>query len=422
MLAFIKDINLYIPILLCIYYVWNYTKHSKNGVDFFSYFLILIIPMMYMNISIPIYYNLVNIVIVVVVIKGLLDFFTDRSSILISNPIKWFSFFLFIIFILGLIGGVDKEFISGIRNMACFSLSTLFAYKNICKNPNLIFKPMRVNLVITACLSILEVIIYYLNYKSFIIRPMGFAHNANYNCFFILYMLLFVKYVVKERKLCGTEIMALLAALTTQSSAGLVGIVLYLIGNGKLGKRVVKCVIYLALVIVLILVVIRLENYDLYLRLFPSQGDRMVLWSVWIKAFKDHPFIGFGYNKFSIRYRGYMVGELAVSEKAVKALQIYTGGDPNYSIPERLASHNDWIKLLTETGIIGISLFGVFLVKAMKEASKLNVIILKMVAVTIIFFLTNNPLNTELFYIGLFSVVLLERQGIKNGTRIVWRK
>lgn len=93
MLAFIKDINLYIPILLCIYYVWNYTKHSKNGVDFFSYFLILIIPMMYMNISIPIYYNLVNIVIVVVVIKGLLDFFADRSSILISNPIKWFSFF-----------------------------------------------------------------------------------------------------------------------------------------------------------------------------------------------------------------------------------------------------------------------------------------------------------------------------------------
>lgn len=95
---------------------------------------------------------------------------------------------------------------------------------------------------------------------------------------------------------------------------------------------------------------------------------------------------GFGYNKFAIRYADYIEGETAISAKAIKALQVYSGQNVNYSIPERLASHNDLIKLLTETGIVGIILFCIFIYKVMKESAKISASILKMIAVTANFF------------------------------------
>lgn len=422
MLPIISSITLFTPVIICFYYIYNYIKQPKK-VDFFSYFLVLTIPMMYMNTSIPFYYTFVNLEIIVVIFKGLIDFFRGKTRIVISKSMKWFVLFFFTIVILGLISGIDAEFYSGIRNMICFSLCVVFAYQEISKSVDIIFKPMLINLILTSCLSILEVIIYYVNYRSFVLRPMGFAHNANYNSFFILYMLLFVQYTnkINNKRAFVVKTIALLSALATQSSAGLIGIIICLAGRRKLGKRVIRYIIYGALLVILALVIIRLENYDLYLKLFPSQGDRMVLWSVWIKAFKEHPLIGFGYNKFAIRYGEYIAGEVAVTEKAVKALQIYTGFDVNYTIPERLASHNDLIKLLTETGIVGISFFSVFIIKLMKEASRINVIILKMIAMTFVFFITNNPLNSVLFYIGCFFIVLLEKQEIKKGIRIAWR-
>ena len=146
----------------------------------------------------------------------------------------------------------------------------------------------------------------------------------------------------------------------------------------------------------------------------------MVLWSVWIKGFKEHPLFGFGYNKFAIRYADYIEGETAISAKAIKALQVYSGQNVNYSIPERLASHNDLIKLLTETGIVGIILFCIFIYKVMKESAKISASILKMIAVTLIFFMTNNPLNTPLFYLGVFSIILLKKEDNKNGYQVIW--
>lgn len=39
--------------------------------------------------------------------------------------------------------------------------------------------------------------------------------------------------------------------------------------------------------LVFALVVVRVTNYDMYLKLFPSEGDRMVLWSVWLKGLRN---------------------------------------------------------------------------------------------------------------------------------------
>ena len=423
MQSIINNTTLYMPILLSIYYIYKYAKQSySRRIDFLSYFLILTLPMIYMNTSTSFYYRIGNIEIVLVVVKSILDFLRGKIRIVISDALKWFVLFFLVIFMLGLAGGIDREFYSGIRNMACFSLSIMFAYQNINKNLEMMYNPMLLNLMVTSCLSIFEVIAYYVIHHSFILRPMGFAHNANYNCFFILYMLLFLQHIAKKdkKKLYFVSAIALLAALGTQSSAGIIGIAICLISERKLGKKAVKLLVLGAFILVFTLVVVRVTNYDMYLNLFPSEGDRMVLWSVWIKGFKEHPLFGFGYNKFAIRYADYIEGETAISAKAIKALQVYSGQNANYPIPERLASHNDLIKLLTETGIVGIILFCIFIYKVMKESAKISASILKMIAVTLIFFMTNNPLNTPLFYLGVFSIILLKKEDNKNGYQVIW--
>lgn len=56
----------------------------------------------------------------------------------------------------------------------------------------------------------------------------------------------------------------------------------------------------------------------------------------------------------------------------------------------------------------------------MKESAKISASILKMIAVTLIFFMTNNPLNTPLFYLGVFSIILLKKEDNKNGYQVIW--
>lgn len=201
MQSIINNTTLYMPILLSIYYIYNYVKQPcSRRVDFLSYFLILTLPMIYMNTSTSFYYRVGNIEIVLVVAKSIIDFMRGKIRIVISDALKWFVLFFLVIFMLGLAGGIDGEFYSGIRNMACFSLCIMFAYQNINKNLEMMYKPMLLNLMVTSCLSIFEVIAYYVIHHSFILRPMGFAHNANYNCFFILYMLLFLRYIAPKDK------------------------------------------------------------------------------------------------------------------------------------------------------------------------------------------------------------------------------
>ena len=34
--------------------------------------------------------------------------------------------------------------------------------------------------------------------------------------------------------------------------------------------------------------------------------------------------------------------------------------------------------------------------------------------------MTNNPLNTPLFYLGVFSIILLKKEDNKNGYQVIW--
>ena len=258
-------------------------------------------------------------------------------------------------------------------------------------NLRLTFQEKRVFLAIIFCLSVLEALIGLLQYKGLgEVFPhlsagttvvSGTFGYSNYLGFFlslgiISALCLWLEYeewFKKERGIRGWAFLFIVGFVfamlnITGSRAGIVEslaglfVFLFLLYRylGKawlLEKR--RFIFYFLLVIVFATVIINLSAKKTAVREFSgsvvtnassSAGDRAVMWLSAVDMFKDYPLTGVGLGNFSNHFSTYMAD----------ILEAHPVDFLKNSATFHLHTHNDYLEILSETGILGFIAFCVF--------------------------------------------------------------
>jgi len=141
--------------------------------------------------------------------------------------------------------------------------------------------------------------------------------------------------------------------------------------------------------------------YELILKSDSLRG-RLLIWSVCYEMFKDHPLLGFGYGGFDANYMIYQSNFLSIHPSE------------SYAILADNVRHpmNEFIKILINYGIIGLSTISICVIFVLKSAicnNKNNrLIIVSELIVLIVFSTFSYPFHYTISWIFCIGIVLFE--------------
>ena len=258
-------------------------------------------------------------------------------------------------------------------------------------NLKLTLQEKRVFLAIIFCLSVMEALIGLLQYKGLgEVFPYlsvgttvvsGTLGYSNYLGFFLslgiisaLYLWLeYEEWFKKERGVRGWAFLLIVGFVfailnITGSRAGimesLAGLLVFLLLIYRyLGKTWLwekrRLVVYFFAIIVFATIVINFSSKTTAVREFSgsvvtnapsSSGDRAVMWLSAVEMFKDYPLTGVGLGNFSNHLSTYMAD----------VLEAHPVDSLKKSATFHLHTHNDYLEILSETGILGFIALSVF--------------------------------------------------------------
>lgn len=394
-----------------LYCIWKIKIKIK--IDYIRYIFFVLYPYIYKNPSYTQeYVNLLYLLSILIILEFICEIFLKKFTV--TPVFVLYSIFLIYIIISGILIYPDTTLYIGIRNIVFFSLTTFSLYykKGECMNDLCMIS--KVNLIIMMICGVSQVLIQNpagLRHVYSSYRISAFTANANtYGYFIILYLFFSITGETLKKDLIFFGV-ATIAVILSGSISATLSLIFLIAVSMKKPKYITKrfCDIFIAVIFVLMLylIFVRVLNPVKYNIMFPSQPDRMSLWALFLNAFTERPLFGHGWYTLPFRIQRFLYN---------MPNNYYTDNIYNFvKNGETVAPHNDLIKLLAETGIIGTSLCLILLLCIYKRCHKCNQEkFLGFFCVGIIFFLTHNIMQEYEFWLIFFAVVLLDSKKTTN--------
>lgn len=356
---------------------------------FFKYFCI---PMSFFIILSLVYYIIVR-----------------RDKLQFSIVIKPFVVFLVYIVASGIIMHGNTNFYIGIRNLIFFSSVVFSLYYILAESNEEVQKIAQINVISIFLCTIIDTAIYYSIYRS-IYRASGPLIGMNECAQMAILYLFFASSDKKEHCLrdYALAFVTMGTILLTGSNGGLLAIIIWISISlslfAPIKKYLVKLVVFVLVGGMIVLLGLRYFKPLLFANLFASQSDRIVLWAIFMNVFKTRPFFGLGYNMVnSVAYK-YIYDMGAAGEKYERFLSkaIQEG--------QTLAAHNDFLKILSETGLVGALLFIILLLAVFKICMQLPQKNQTLFISFIFFFFVHNIMQDSRVWLFLFAITVYSRR------------
>lgn len=343
---------------------------------------------------------------IIIIFYYLLELLYYRK-IKINYTFIWYFLFLAYIIFSGITRGVNREWFSGVRNYIFFSLGTFCVYYNVKESKNNLVKIAKINISVIFIIALIQTIEGYIKYHYWI-RASAPMVAPNYFAM-IIFLQLYLLGLEKEEEFNKINIykfLGLICIIMSQSVTGLLGMIVWLsdIKAIRYRRKGIYASFFTCIILgVLGLVTLRIYNASLFNNLFYSQGDRMIIWAIYINMFQTNPLFGIGYNMAASRAKLY-VFNLPQNKVMLDMFQMQmNSAGENFLV----ASHNELIKLLTETGVVGTIIFLIYIFTMYKKIDRRNRMDIVFFIICMLFFITQNPLQGYCFWL-LFLLPLFE--------------
>ncbi|MFZ3588946.1 O-antigen ligase family protein [Bacillus sp. DJP31] len=372
-----------LPIAMTVIFIFYYIKY-KNKVEFFSYMYIALIPYFSANFSVPIYRQLLQIIVIMGFSKIVFLFLSKRKKIVLN---KYELLFLLTIMMSGINASYNSLFISGITNFT-FILIALILVRSTTNEENIkiYLSAITTNGVILSTFALLEFVL--LNTRSEVVYS-----NPNYLGFYLVLSLTIYVFMFKSKSINYKDILTIviftLGIISTSSSSAIIGLIAVFIISSKINfKKIFK---FIPVGIVTFLLIFYWSKafllQDFAHKLSESNAQRIGVWSLAIDGFLEYPIFGVGYNNFPEYFMNNKYGYSDFSFLST------------FFQYDFLVTHNDFLRILSETGLIGLLIFTLYIKKVISLSIKIKEIhirkmCLSLIVVVLFFISTHNNINS----------------------------
>jgi O-antigen ligase len=396
-LSFYSIILQIIPFLIIIYYSYYFFKkkyHITNLLSFPIYIYWASYPFLISN-KFFILPSLHKIIAILAILVAIINVVLYKKKIYFN---KYELCFLLIVCISWFYMEFPSNYYVGLTNIIYIFLLTFSFYNTgLMREPKIIGQIFVLNSVILSSLAVIE-------YLLFNTRVSVTLFNPNYLAIYIVFgFVILIFYKIKYRLILAALI--LIAMLLTKSDAVMFGliipIIILLIHKLRL-KPVYKILLPSVLFLFFIGLIFSISQsvlsdnnitsfFNSFINNSLSTGDtlRFDIWKIAVDMFLDNPILGIGYNQFQA-FIEFLAPQYSL-------ITIREGG---------FVTHNDFIRILVELGLIGFLPFIAYVSRSLKYANKSQDIKMRMTCISLILILlffsyTHNNINSFLFWVTL---------------------
>lgn len=408
------------PVVLWVYFSYIFYRRNYQ-LNYFKYILFALYPYIISNASAAsLYKDLTHALSLIVILIFLYEVW--RKKLYVSKLLLAYVVFIFYVTFSGALIYPDSNYFIGTRNIIVFSLTVLALYYRGEEHLDELKHVAQINTVVMSLCGIFQFFIEYsaaYTYLYTTLRVTAFTRNANTYAEIVLIYLFFVLVNGSFKENIKYYIFAMVAVILSGSISGTMGFLVLCLNFRKYReclRRLIGLFVIGSLIFMAILIVIRWQNPDYFNGLFKSQSDRMSLWALYLNAFQENPFWGQGWGTLYPRMSKYLYNMPvnAYTDYIIHVLVMEGAG---------VAVHNDLIKLLAETGLVGTMLCIVFIYQAYSACYKKKAIWhIKILTVGIGFFLTQNIIQNYDFWLFFFIPLLLHRYDVPTEKKINYDK
>ena len=405
----------YLPIVMALFFLIYY-KAMRLNIDFVAYYFFSIFPYFsfnengignnqYIYTSIMLYFALF------LILYGFCTLLVKGAILEINSLLLCFFSFVLYITVNGLLNHPTVNMYKGIRNIVFFPTVVLVLYWFLGKSIEEVKKVARINvLIMCACII-----------GQYIVSPwhaLSIMNYVRYRCFFndantfaavLLIYLYFATSGGISKKDIAYTLLSGISILFCWSTSGAFAFMIWIIDLKRIKDfvnkiRIYKCILFALIGIVVVLVLIRSLSPQIYNSMFQSQSDRMFLWAIYINAFFKNPLFGCGYTNTSATFGLYM-NDLPYDPATYNIVSsVWENGGA-------IIAHNDLLRILADTGIVGFVFFLIFIGLMFKKANMQRVEKnLKMIMMGIVYLITHNYIQGYILWMMFFCVMLYEKE------------
>lgn len=388
-----KIVSSLIGILLLIYILF-YEKNSKLEMAVWGIYPFAI----YINGAIGLYLFLL------IVIKNLFQLF-QRGKVKVEKQYRYLLLFVIYIMLCIPVLGFNHAYYIGIRNFVFFSLAGYYTiYWMNYADRKVVRSIVGIQIISSFLISAYEVCIkneFVLNQNK---RSYGFFNNPNYYAMYLVFLLLLAIVFYKKIELIGACFLlapSIIASLSATAFICTAYILYFFFVKGRMDKF-----LYGAILISIGIIFIALHlNPHWFYNVWGTinDTDRLQLWEMYIKMFSaNNPIIGVGFNKEVDMFSD--ISSTYIPYNEIGRIMIEIGNLP---------THNEWLKLLTSTGIVGFAIFFIGFSLFFREQYK-NTKFPNVGMLLLIMMATHNVFFTFAFWLTMFYPVLFEGEREKT--------
>jgi len=307
--------------------------------------------------------------------------------------------YIFLYLIVVLIGVVQikhwQEYITSIVNLIMIIVVVYYLFLNL----NTIEKIEKISIFIAQLSFIISALAVFYFFLVFQQRIEGISSNSNYFAYYMGIGFISSLFFEKESiyKIFKLLIM-FYAVFLTQSRSILLSLILVLFFYGLLkskSKKMNIIVIPVFLSIILLLVYFVMNSSERFndINEDASSLQRVQIWIISYNIFLDHPFFGIGYGQFINEFKHYFSDSMY---------------DLNFTLVnmDMLVTHNDYLRIITELGLIGFIVFISFITFQVKSVftilkkydKKIGYALLSLLIFNLLFSFAHNNMNSLLFW------------------------
>jgi hypothetical protein len=313
-------------------------------------------------------------------------------------PLKFFILLFSVILISAMYNGIifSNSSIFNMINFISFSLSSLWVISELIKNDNSIISLSKYlkHVLFLSSLAILLLI------SVGTIRPELTFSNPNYFAFFLGISTVFVIYndfKINSQNLIFLILLLLAIFFTGSRSILFIIIPILLFTFFKTNKPYFFIFVILGIILSFyfkddILRIARIEDISEDVSIIQRNEIRMVVYNM----FKSNPSFGIGYGEFINQYLNYLPYNVMFIDQT-----------------DEIVTHNDYLRILAELGLVGSLLFAYGLIRSFVLAifdKKNSFFLISLLLVSLSYSFTHNNLNSFLFWVILFMPYIIKEK------------
>ena len=176
--------------------------------------------------------------------------------------------------------------------------------------------------------------------------------------------------IVRKNITKAVSIVLALGVVSTGSRGGLITMILaFLVYTASITQKI--RIILIATVLSVFFVFNYLDSDNKFFNLLDHRveesfqdkaGGRLPIWTIALQSFLDKPVFGHGYRNFRYEFRNY-----------IGAAELDSDSESKLYSRRTLGTHNTYLEVLTEVGLLGLILFVGFQIRLLRRLGKLNI-------------------------------------------------